>query len=113
MIFLHCVLLSNLVDDHIELVDLSQDGKFQMAAPCTFLSHFSDVLINSSIFVFNSRLVLIFMCFNLVCNSFSQSLVHELFTIKLISKGSEEAIAIISCLLDHKSALKQLKPVLD
>lgn len=85
VIFVHCVLLSDLMDDHIELVDLSQNGEFQLATPCTILFHFCDVLIDSAIFVFNSGLVLIFVGCNLADDSFSQSFVHELLTIELIS----------------------------
>ena len=96
-----------LVHDHIELVQLGKDRHLQLPSPSTILTDQFDILIDRSV-IFNEELVVLFILCKLFDNTWSESCVKELLAKKLVSKSSEETIAITMCFLDPEALLGQL-----
>ena len=96
-----------LVHDHIELVELSKNRHFQLPSPSTIFCDKFDILVNRSV-VFNEELIVLFILCELFDNTLSESCVLELFAKKLVTKSSEQTIAITKCFLDPEALLGKL-----
>ena len=93
-----------LVNNQIELMNLGKNCNLKLATPCPLFANQFYVVINRSI-ILNEELVVLLVLHKLLDNAFPEAHVHELSTIKLISQGPEQTVAIATRVLDPETFL--------
>ncbi len=89
----------DLMQDHIESEKLAKDSHFKASSPGSIDGDLLNIFVNICV-ILHLRLIECFVLSQMLDNALSESSVNILLAKKLVSNGSEEAIAIKLSLLD-------------